>query len=129
MKQYSRSVWLACAIVPAFVTSALVLFTCKPGLDLKSYMMGGSALTALDPSVITGNTISPAGFPVSHWMHGVGFIYRLPAFLTFNFISPEASWRIVAAVLFLLFFSLAFKGALKLYRPNFALAVFVLGAV
>jgi hypothetical protein len=112
-----------------FFSGMLLFFICQPGPDFSKYQMWGSALKTLDPNQISSTTLSPTGFPLSHWAHGVGFIYQLPSLLTFKVINPDMGYRIIAVGIFLLICFLVLNAGLRMYEADSILVVFVLGLI
>jgi hypothetical protein len=124
-----RIVSLIWGIRLIFFSGILLFFTCQPGPDFSKYQMWGNALKALDPNQISSTTLSPTGFPLSHWAHGVGFIYQLLSLLTFKVINPDMGFRITAVGVFLLICLLVLNAGLRMYEANSILVVFVLGLI
>src|SRR5207247_6957115 len=120
----SRIMSLIWVIRLIFFSGILLFFTCQPGADFSKYQMWGNALRALDPNQISSTTLSPTGFPLSHWAHGVGFIYQLPSLLTFKVINPDMWYRIIAVGIFLLICFLVLNAGLRMYEANYILVVF-----
>ena len=125
----SRIIGLIWGIRLIFFSGILLFFTYQPGADFSKYQMWGNALRVLDPNQISSTTLSPTGFPLSHWVHGVGFIYQLPSLLTFQLINPGMGCRIIAVGIFLLICFLVLNVGLRVYEANSILVVFVLGLI
>jgi hypothetical protein len=65
----------------ALLYAVLVSFATQPGPDYERYEEWPKACLLANPERITGTTLSPVGFPVTHWMPATGIYFGLPDLL------------------------------------------------
>jgi hypothetical protein len=107
------------------LVALLVGASSQPGPDYEHYAEWPTALAARDPNLFSGPTLSPAGFPLCHWLPGTGVCFALPTVLAG--IDRDRAARGMQAVLALFLLVLLTVTLNRLLSGNMSRVVFALG--